>query len=84
MKTGKPSVKPINQPIPVRFVHALGANFTLPIHRSVRRQPEVPRALWTDLEGTWQVTNDRSRVAIPVIRRALAQLFISLPPDRTR
>ena len=84
MKTGKTSVKPQPQTIPVRFVHTFGVNFTLPIRRIVPRQPEVPREFWAGLEGTWQVAGEVSRENIPIIRRALAHLFSSLPPGRTR
>ena len=84
MKTGKTSVKPQLQTVPVRFVHALSGNFTLPIRRIAPRPPEVPRELWIGLEGTWQVAGEISRANNPVIRRALAHIFTSLPPGRTR
>ena len=84
MKTGKTSVKPQPQTIPVRFVHTFGVNFTLPIRRIAPRQPEVPRDFWAGLEGTWQVAGEISRANHPGIGRALAHLFTSLPPGRTR
>ncbi len=84
MKTGKTSVKPQVQTIPVRFVHTFGVSFTLPIRRIAPRQPEVSRELWAGLEGTWQVASETARENIPAIRPALAHIFTSLPPGRTR